>query len=69
MKKRLLYKVLFVIMLFSVNNSIAQDTDGDGIQDSVDVDDDNDGILDAIECGVVYCAENAVNGSFEEPSV
>lgn len=69
MNKKLLYRVLFVIVLFSVNQSIAQDTDGDGIQDSVDVDDDNDGILDAVECGAVYCAESVVNGSFEEPLV
>ncbi|MCF7566944.1 T9SS type A sorting domain-containing protein [Sabulilitoribacter arenilitoris] len=69
MKKRLFYKTLFVAVLFSANAIMAQDTDGDGIQDSVDVDDDNDGILDAVECGMVYSLENVGNSSFEEPSV
>ncbi|WP_242131419.1 T9SS type B sorting domain-containing protein [Aestuariivivens marinum] len=45
------------------------DFDGDGIDDSIDLDDDNDGIPDAIECGEVYCGENIVNGSFEQPTV
>ena len=49
--------------------SVLIDTDGDGIDDSIDLDDDNDGIPDAIECSEVYCGENVVNGSFEQPTV
>ncbi|ALJ05820.1 hypothetical protein APS56_12080 [Pseudalgibacter alginicilyticus] len=45
------------------------DTDGDGIPDLLDIDDDNDGILDDVECGIVYCAENIVNGSFEDTDI
>ena len=51
------------------SNGNSKDTDGDGIIDTVDVDDDNDGILDTVECGEVYCFENVINGSFEEPLV
>ncbi len=52
-----------------LNIAVIVDTDGDGIDDSIDLDDDNDGIPDAIECGEVYCGENVVNGSFEQPNV
>ena len=54
---------------FELSAKKANDFDGDGIDDSIDLDDDNDGIPDAIECGEVYCGENVINGSFEQPIV
>ena len=50
MKKIILFKVLILIGFLFTNISYAQDSDGDGIEDSVDLDDDNDGIIDTYEC-------------------
>ncbi|MEP1489899.1 MAG: LamG-like jellyroll fold domain-containing protein [Algibacter sp.] len=50
MKQTLFIKILFTIVFFLTNTVYAQDTDGDGINDSVDLDDDNDGIIDTLEC-------------------
>ncbi len=38
----------------------ADDTDGDGVDNSIDLDDDNDGILDSNECGSTNRVANAV---------
>ncbi|GAA3600498.1 hypothetical protein GCM10022396_17380 [Flavivirga amylovorans] len=45
--------------LFVYNYSFAQDSDGDGIDDSVDIDDDNDGIIDTYECSASIQFNNA----------
>jgi gliding motility-associated-like protein len=47
----------------SVNLTLCNDFDGDGIIDDLDIDDDNDGILDDIECPA---ANAIINGSFSE---
>ena len=47
--KRLFLIFTFFTLLASYN-VIAQDTDGDGVDDLYDLDDDNDGILDTDEC-------------------
>ncbi|MFC6268935.1 Ig-like domain-containing protein [Frigoriflavimonas asaccharolytica] len=48
----------------TVNITVVQDTDGDGISDINDIDDDNDGILDTVECpsiaGVIAPQSDAI---------
>ena len=59
MKKFLLLKIVFVIVLTFSNTIYAQDSDGDGIPDSIDLDDDNDGIIDTYECSATIQFNNA----------
>lgn len=50
----------------TVETSVAEDSDGDGVPDYLDLDDDNDGILDATE---MYCDQTiAPNGTFPVPT-
>ncbi|TGV02312.1 LamG domain-containing protein [Flavivirga rizhaonensis] len=57
MKTKLLFSLFMVFFVY--NYSFAQDTDGDGIDDSVDIDDDNDGIIDTYECSASIQFNNA----------
>ncbi|WP_303316349.1 LamG-like jellyroll fold domain-containing protein [Flavivirga abyssicola] len=57
MKTKLLFSLFMVFCVY--NYSIAQDSDGDGIDDSVDIDDDNDGIIDTYECSASIQFNNA----------
>ena len=47
--KSLLQLSVIIFFLFIGNQSLAQDTDGDGVLNTIDIDDDNDGVLDATE--------------------
>lgn len=44
-------------------DTLAVDSDGDGIVDELDLDDDNDGILDTIECPPVYLVRPVTTSS------
>ena len=49
--KQLLQLVAILFLLLIGNQSLAQDTDGDGVLNTIDIDDDNDGVLDTYEMG------------------
>ncbi|MBU2997857.1 hypothetical protein KO500_15555, partial [Cellulophaga baltica] len=56
---------IFFILFFLQQHVNAQDTDGDGIDNSVDLDDDNDGILDTDEGYSETVTNYLANPSFE----